>query len=138
MTLTLEQREDLQRQVKELDEAMEEVIKARYAIAGPFDQALAALQGQKDTLLERHEVDIAGKCETCGCMILVGEKGYTYADEPGIMFCEEHSPTWASELESAKELIEAADDPSEYQAFLELAQSKVDAGDGDKKNCWVL
>jgi hypothetical protein len=75
MMLTEEEREALVEQLEGLYEAIARIENAR----APFDKAITALDEIKETLLEKHGVDVGGRCEGCaeilfsGDMVHVGE-----------------------------------------------------------------
>lgn len=124
-------REELVEQLKELDDAMAQIDKARL----PFDRAMSALYGQKERLLERHEADIAGSCEGCSDVIFMGEPAHIGEE---MMFCEACAPTWADCKKSWEEALERGD-VDEEEALLHLSSIEARIAEGlslDDKHVW--
>ena len=114
-------RDELDEQIKELDEAMGKIEAARK----PYDDALSAIYGVREALLEKHEVDIAGNCETCTALLFVGGQGHR-SNEGEILFCADCSPTW-NDIQAQWD--EAADhDPDDMSGYLEAKQAHLDGG----------
>lgn len=149
-TLTEDQRAILQRQLAEIDAVLDPLLaeraKAIRAAKVPFRERLDDLQAKREALLEEHGIDEpAGKCDFCGRLLLVGDKAHTVADDPGIMWCEVHSPTWAEQLAHFQELNALPDladrdeeDVAHFAAGLAKCQAEVDAGNGNGKVVWEL
>ncbi len=136
--LTDDQRDALDSKLQRLQAAIAEIEKARR----PFDRAIDVLQEQIDCALEEAGIDgePLGHCETCGFLLLPGDRGHHIA-EPNLYFCEEHAPTWNDMLDQYQEIgpEDLVDlEPEEFEQGKASAQARVDAGDGDVKYVWTL
>lgn len=136
--LTDDQRDALDTKLKRLDAAIAGIEKARR----PFDDAIAALQEQRDCTLEDYGVDgdPIGNCAHCGILLLPGDLGHCDS-EASLVWCEACAPTWNDVLANYKECenLERVDvEPEDFALGLETAQARVDDGDGDRKHVWEL
>jgi hypothetical protein len=120
--LTDEQRTDLRERLDLIEKAEQQVREAMK----PFQRALEAIDIARDALLQDREV--AGCCESCAKLLLVGEIGSRpYSDDSGIIFCEEHAPTWRDIAERIEKEPEAWED----EELLGLAKRAVAARTAD-------
>lgn len=107
----------------------------------PLRKAEGEILEARELLLERYGVNgIVGKCEACGRILFEGERGHSYADDSGIILCEEHAPTRAeiaSEMESIdEEDLQERMDSSKTKP--EIIADYLAAGDADEKMVWEL
>lgn len=126
-------REALRGQLDELDKAAEEIETAMK----PFRLALNAVEGVREALLERHDAEIAGKCEGCLDPIFSGDKAYT--DGSGeVTFCERCAPTWGDLRKETLEMPDDAwDEPDGRQRCLDMIEAHVAGGGSlDEKHVW--
>lgn len=121
--MTDEERTALQEQLVELDKASGQIGDAMQ----PFRDALAAIDGVREALLTRHNVEIAGQCEGCERLLFVGDMGHRCEDGP--MLCAECSPIYADVLKQARERLGEGDqDVADTVTALEqrLADGSID------------
>ncbi len=91
---------------------VEEEMKPLQARLVPSQKRLDEIEGEREAYLEQFEDDIAGKCETCGKLLFVGEPGQRpHDDDPGIIYCALHGMTFADVLEAWR----GAGELDEYQ-----------------------
>lgn len=95
--LTDDQREELDRKLSDLGDAISGIDKA----AEPFDAARHALQGIYDGLVEDAGIEIIGHCEGCERLLIEGDKGHRCDDGP--ILCEKCSPTYGDSRKQALE-----------------------------------
>ena len=119
--MTPRERDELKEALTELDEAMEKIDVARR----PLDAAMNAVFGIKEMLLDRHEAEIVGKCETCMEPIFSGDIGY---DDGEVSLCEDHAPTWGDLRDLANEASPNALEPDERENCLAAVRAHVDGG----------
>lgn len=111
--MTPEDREKLEEELKGLD-AAEAAIRAAMK---PFDDALRAVETLRENLLERHDADRVGTCETCGKTLFEGDLGYSYSDGE-VKLCAEHAPTYGDWKRTTE------DEPEAYESAGHLAEAK--------------
>ncbi|ACI92691.1 hypothetical protein OCAR_5560 [Afipia carboxidovorans OM5] len=112
-TLTKDERKEIQAIVEGLDNAAEEI---RKSIA-PQVHAIGAIEGIRDEfLMARGDLEVAGYCVGCECILFHGDRGYHYED--GEISCIDCSPTWADAEESFK--AAAGDDEEHAEAYADF------------------
>jgi hypothetical protein len=141
--ITDAQRAELQRDLQVIDAELDPLERDRSIAlrqaAEPFEVRIEELNAERELLLERYGVEVAGSCDHCKRLLLHGDKGHSVADDPGIMWCESCAPTWADMWQQYEDLTpEAFEDPDDYQIAVNTIRSHLDAGDGDKKHVWAL
>lgn len=119
--ITEAERESIKAQLAELDAAQEAIRKARK----PFDDAVMAVEGVREALLERYEAETAGTCATCGKLLFTGEKGYRDED---VVQCAEHAPTFADWQANIEAGPDAFEDAEVYQQSAEALAKHLSAG----------
>jgi len=131
-------REKLRDQLKVLDDGIAAIHQARK----PFDDAIMALDTQKQQLLDDHDADVAGTCEGCNTLLLAGDKGHDCNDGP--VLCEACAPTWNDlrkqydDMKAKGEFLDAFEShTAAHEADAHVA-AQVAAGKGDEKNVWTL
>lgn len=76
-------------------DALAEAEAAVQQLMRPYDALVDRVRGIREMLLEQNGgVEIAGKCESCDRLMLVGEEGYRF--EEGGVLCPLHSPSWGN------------------------------------------
>lgn len=118
--MTDAERAALLEQLRDLDAAQAKIAEARK----PFDAATSAIEGVKEALLERHEAEIAGRCETCDRLLFYGDRGHRCDDGP--IVCEEHAPTWADIKEEWTCAVDP--DPDDLREALADVEAHVAGG----------
>lgn len=121
--ITDAQREALKVDLDFLSKSESAILAAR----APFDVALSAVEAVRGTLLERHGVEVAGACESCGKLLFVGELGH---DEPevGIVLCPAHAPTYAVWKQQTDQGPEAYHEPEDFEAAKAAVAGHIAAG----------
>ena len=130
--MTPEQRESLRKQLEAFEAARAKIETARK----PLDEALFAIEEAREVLLEQHDAEIVGRCETCMQPIFSGERGHYDGD---VYLCEAHSPTWAESRAWAIDVGEDGwDEPDGKAQHIAACDERIAAGEGDTKNVWEL
>lgn len=124
-----DERDALREQLAGLEIAMASLETARQ----PFDEAISAVYGIKEALLERHETDVVGKCETCMEVVFEGDLAHIAED---VMFCLEHAPTWGDCSDSWEEATRRGDlDETEAKGMFAALETYIaNGGNRDDKN----
>src|SRR5262245_22009828 len=104
-------RTDVQAQITALDKADESVRLARK----PFDDVLDTIETLRQSILDKHDVEIAGTCEGCSKLLFIGDRGHRCGDGP--LLCAECSPTWADVKEQWDKGERLDDEPEDRERF---------------------
>lgn len=95
--ITKEERKRIRTDLDAVETARDEIDK----LMEPLRKADAALELVLENLLDKHSDFIAGKCCSCGKVLLYGDQGYAYADYDPVA-CAEHAPNWREIEEMVK------------------------------------
>jgi hypothetical protein len=126
-------RSALREQLDELAAAEEKL----YAARKPFDDAIFAIDNVRESLLERHDADLCGRCEGCADIILKGDKAHIGED---VSLCEACAPTYR-ECKTSWEEAMARDDCDEADAkevFAAFERHVANGGSLDDKNVYTV
>lgn len=120
--ITDDQRQHIQANIAAMDGAIASMQKA----AEPFVQAIEAIEGCRDKMLDDLGLEVVGHCEHCEKILFVGELGLRCDDGP--VLCEEHAPTWDDARAQWSE-DPAADEPNPDRAdFMARYDAHIAAG----------
>ena len=113
----------LKEQLAKLDKAESALRIARL----PFDDAIEGIDDARQSILDAHDTDIAGRCVGCGDLLLVGDKGSRCFE--GELLCEGCSYSWADVKDQwDRGEREDADDAEARAAFMASYDAHIASG----------
>lgn len=134
--LTEEGRKELQAGLKMLEDAEASILSAMK----PMKLAMDGVVMCREILLDKRGLEVAGECEGCERLLLIGDKGHRCDDGP--ILCEACSPTWGdiegSWLASKPETLDDFDRERREQFFESFGKHLEGGGSRSDTVAYVL